>query len=1090
MRYCPLCGTPSDALHCPADGTPTVRRVSTATGHVLRGEVIGGRYRVSGVIGRGGFGTVYEAKHVTTGHAVAVKLLTQRPGAEGDELARRFFKEASTTSRLSHPNTVRVFDFGQTENGDLFIAMERLVGESLQEVLTRNHQNRAVMPEYDAVEIGVAVLRSLGEAHAHGLVHRDLKPANIFLHQVAGGDSIVKVLDFGIVKDVDTSITQAGKALGTPTHMSPEQAMGKAVDARSDLYALACVLFECLTGGLPYFADNPLAIVMQHVTEPVPRIEDRVPGRVSPAVAHIVERALAKEPRDRWSDAAEMRGELQRALRAPGQASFPLGGRPGAGTSGGTVPGVAVPRASDEPRAAAPRGGPSRREPGSVVTAPVSAEAPPPPPVADDAPAPASIRVRLPEPSVRRGVPAPQVTGDRTVVERPAMPDTGDRTAVERPAMLDTGDRTAVERPAMLDTPPGPSASRAPPPVAPEAVTPGSVTPGAVAPAAPPPAAPQRRMSPFRAAPPPPTADAELPPPPPPAPESAPPSPSAEASGADPIAPIDAARAAFAERETVHLDALNDDEVERMRSGPPAAAISSPDVPIPAALRAAAAASRETRPSPFPRSAPSPAQGVAHEGAERPASDAAPPREAAADGAPDAPPAASALAPALADPPAPSDAPARSDDELHDSAIVAVIGETDVVVEHAADVGMVIGVDDVAPRPADEGVASRDTPSERALRPPPAPPRPRPFPGGGDKRPGLGGLGARGHRPLGAGGGFRMPGMFGGSFDPARPQDALSRDLRRMTDRLRKRTQRSVSGERSTVGAMWFAPDGQTVVYGDRGGRVRMVHMGEIDEQPRAVVDAGETVEIGEHEGMITCLALSPDGRLVVTAGVDGHVRAWAPSGGELVAELDVGANVNALGISVDGKLMLAGCDDGSARIIGLPDLTERRALRGHRDAVTCVAVAGSRRAVVTGGEGGTLRTWDPVGGGARLTSRGHSGAVGAVDLARNGRWVVSGGWDGQVRVWSPRSGDTKHAFDAHSDVVAGVAIDPAGHLFASVGDDKAARIWDMESGDLVAERSDFATGAKFVRFRADGRCIYVGAWDGTVRRLSAVGPL
>ena len=179
-----------------------------------------------------------------------------------------------------------------------------------------------------------------------------------------------------------------------------------------------------------------------------------------------------------------------------------------------------------------------------------------------------------------------------------------------------------------------------------------------------------------------------------------------------------------------------------------------------------------------------------------------------------------------------------------------------------------------------------------------------------------------------------------------------------------------------------------------------------------------------------------------------------------------------------------------TARLIDLPSLKERRNLRGHRDSVTAVAIAGSRRAVVTAGQDGTIRTWDPVGGGARLTARGHRGAVAALALDQRGKWVLSGGWDGKARIWSPRTGDTLHTIAAHKDVVAGVALDPTGAFFATVGDDRAARIWDLASGDLVSERTDFDSGAKYVRFRADGRCIYVGAWDGTIRRLSAVGPL
>lgn len=279
---------------------------------IASGTVVGGRYRVLGEIGRGGFGVVLDAVHVTTGHPVAIKVLTPVAGVDGPELAERFSHEAKTTSRLSHPSTVRVYDFGQTEDGLLYLAMERLNGETLQDII-----ERGPLTEAATVAIAVDVLRSLGEAHELGLVHRDLKPANIFLHEIPGGDRIVKVLDFGIVKHADTAMTQAGKALGTPTHMAPEQSMGKTVDARTDLYALGVVLFECLTGDLPFNAENPMTLLMMHITEPVPRLEDRAPGRVRPALAEVIEKALAKHGNQRFQSAAEMRVALQAAMGEP-----------------------------------------------------------------------------------------------------------------------------------------------------------------------------------------------------------------------------------------------------------------------------------------------------------------------------------------------------------------------------------------------------------------------------------------------------------------------------------------------------------------------------------------------------------------------------------------------------------------------------------------------------------------------------------------------------------------------------------------------------------------------------------------------------
>ncbi len=290
------------------------------------------------------------------------------------------------------------------------------------------------------------------------------------------------------------------------------------------------------------------------------------------------------------------------------------------------------------------------------------------------------------------------------------------------------------------------------------------------------------------------------------------------------------------------------------------------------------------------------------------------------------------------------------------------------------------------------------------------------------------------------------------------------------------------------VAALWVAPDGGTIVFGDREGQVRMSHDQRFGDAPIWLLDAPNCVSLGEHATMVTALAMCPDGRVLLTAGLGGRLKAWAPQSGALLHELDLGASVNAMGVSVDSRLALVGCDDGTARLIDLPGLTERRRLRGHPDSVTAVAIGGSRRAVVTAGRGGMIRTWDPVGGGARLTARGHQGAVASVALDRRGKWVLSGGWDGKARLWSPRTGETLHEIAAHDDIVAGVALDPTGAFFATVGDDRAARIWDLTEGHLVAERTDFEAGAKYVRFSGDGRCIYVGAWDGSVRRLSAVG--
>jgi len=318
----------------------------------------------------------------------------------------------------------------------------------------------------------------------------------------------------------------------------------------------------------------------------------------------------------------------------------------------------------------------------------------------------------------------------------------------------------------------------------------------------------------------------------------------------------------------------------------------------------------------------------------------------------------------------------------------------------------------------------------------------------------------------------------------------LSRGLQNLTRELERRSRRRVTRAADSVSAMWMGADACTVLYGDNGGDLRMVHFSEIVELPARLLDAAESIDIGNHTSMICAVAADPDGRLVASACVEGWLRLWDPTDGTQMAERRLDSRALSLAISNDGRLLVAGCDDGSAHLLRLPGLEVRRSLRGHNGSVNAVAATGSRRLLATAGEDGTVRTWDPVGGGARLTSREHEGAVASVALSRDARWVVSGGWDGRILVWSARDGSTRHDIDGHADIVAGVAISPDGAFIASASDDRTARIWSMETGKLVAERDDFKTGAKHLHFAADSRCVYIGAWDGTCRRLSAVGPL
>jgi hypothetical protein len=317
MRTCLQCGQKTDLAHCPDDGMATiVEGVHPSNAALTPNSVFAGRYRIGNVLGRGGMGTVYSAQHTGTGQTVAIKTLLLDSDADPGA-AQRFYKEARLTAGLQHPNTIRVFDFGQSDEGVFFLAMECLRGDTLADRLARYKRDGKRMSQEETVEIAVPVLRSLGEAHRVGLVHRDLKPANIFLHEIDGAETVVKVLDFGIAKTADSSLTRTGTSLGTPSYMSPEQVMGQPIDGRSDLYALGIVLYGCVAAELPFQADSTYSMMMKQVGEAPPDLRNLPNLGVTSEFAQIVEIALAKRPADRFSDATAMRQALESLGTSP-----------------------------------------------------------------------------------------------------------------------------------------------------------------------------------------------------------------------------------------------------------------------------------------------------------------------------------------------------------------------------------------------------------------------------------------------------------------------------------------------------------------------------------------------------------------------------------------------------------------------------------------------------------------------------------------------------------------------------------------------------------------------------------------------------
>ncbi len=313
-RVCPVCGEYTPERRCPTHDVPTVnlsRGARTATSYSA-GDVVSERYRITGSLGRGGFGEVYAAEHVSTGQAVALKMLALKTETAEPPVVQRFFREARITAQLTDPHTVRVFDTGQADDGPLYIAMELLRGPTLEEVLRRLDARGETMSAEQTVDLAGQVLKSLAEAHGMGLVHRDLKPANVILAEVGAEETVAKVLDFGIARTQDSNLTATGRTMGTPHYMSPEQFQGGGIDGRSDLYSLAVLLYRCLSGRLPFQANTPYGLMHGHLYE-IPQDVGEL-ADVPEALAACVMCALAKDPNARFDTAKAMRSALQAAL--------------------------------------------------------------------------------------------------------------------------------------------------------------------------------------------------------------------------------------------------------------------------------------------------------------------------------------------------------------------------------------------------------------------------------------------------------------------------------------------------------------------------------------------------------------------------------------------------------------------------------------------------------------------------------------------------------------------------------------------------------------------------------------------------------
>lgn len=317
MLHCPKCGRQysADFEFCPEDQSPLQADATVggiAPGDPLIGHTLDEKYRLEERLGIGGMGTVYRAVHLLIDRPVAIKVLNQR--FVEDEAARtRFRREARAAGRLQHANAVTVTDFGQSSDGYVYIVMELLEGRTLREILAKE----APLDPARSVSLMMQISDAVAAAHEAGIIHRDLKPANVFIVQRADVPSVVKVLDFGIAKlaaetlddDEPMTLTLIGAMIGTPRYMSPEQCDGAELTPAADVYSLGIILYEMLTGTVPFSGSTPLAIAMKHASE-LPRAPRTFVATIPEALEQVVLHALEKRPEDRPADAAQFRAEL------------------------------------------------------------------------------------------------------------------------------------------------------------------------------------------------------------------------------------------------------------------------------------------------------------------------------------------------------------------------------------------------------------------------------------------------------------------------------------------------------------------------------------------------------------------------------------------------------------------------------------------------------------------------------------------------------------------------------------------------------------------------------------------------------------
>ena len=313
-KSCPVCGTEYDANQkfCPNDGSPLS---AIDPGDPLVGQVIADRYRILSALGEGGMGRVYLAEHVRMQRKCAVKMIS--PALARTEAAiARFNREAANASQISHSNVVQVYDFGEGPNGQLYLAMEYVEGETMSKLVRREGS----LTIRRAATLTKQVCDALSAAHHRGIVHRDLKPDNIIVTRQYDGTECVKVVDFGIAKTVQSdgtdpgdkqNLTTIGVAVGTPEYMSPEQLAGEKLDTRSDIFSLGLVFFELLTADLPHARVTSRETLVARLTEPPRTLREVKPGKNWPQMLQpMLDWALATDPAKRYPTAQEFALDL------------------------------------------------------------------------------------------------------------------------------------------------------------------------------------------------------------------------------------------------------------------------------------------------------------------------------------------------------------------------------------------------------------------------------------------------------------------------------------------------------------------------------------------------------------------------------------------------------------------------------------------------------------------------------------------------------------------------------------------------------------------------------------------------------------